>query len=208
MANGTPIRIHDILDAEAFVGRCIHTSGIQLPKDERADLHAEGMLILWELSVRYQDQRPGYDKPGRFSGYAAAYLPKRLQDAWLRMHPEHLVRRGSDGRRQVTYGTRGLSLETDEMPQMAATHTLAPLQQHLADDHPVAHSPLLANALADLPLRYRFGGLARRMLELVDAGVICTDTIAHELRIDRGQVLAVQSAVASSIHRQQRAQAA
>ena len=208
MANGTPIRIHDILDADAFVGRCIHTSGILIPQDERADLHAEGMLILWELSVRYEEQRPGYNQPGRFSGYAAAFLPKRLQDAWLRMHPEHLVRRGPDGRRQVTYGTSGLSIETDELPQMAATYTVNALAEHLAEDHPVHHSALLTSALADLPLVHRRGGYARRMLELVDSGVICTDTIAHELQIDRRDVLAIQGAVASSIHRQQRAQAA
>jgi len=88
-----PIRLYDIDDAEAFVFATLKrfevAVGFSLPDHEREDLAAEGLAILCDLAKRYEPHRAGYAQPGRFSGYAAGVLPRRLGDRWHAWHPEH-----------------------------------------------------------------------------------------------------------------------
>lgn len=85
--------LFDVTDVEGFVAASLTRSHIITNRDEHDELIAEGITILYELAHRYQPHMPGYTTPGRFSGYAAALLPRRMQDAYYRMHPEHLARR-------------------------------------------------------------------------------------------------------------------
>lgn len=107
------VAIHDVADAYGFVAaQVMRAPGVPVIRDtdEAEELIAEGVTILFELADRFEPHRPGYDQPGRFSGYAAWALPKRLQTAWRRMHPEHRTRKLPDGRRTIEYGERPLSL--------------------------------------------------------------------------------------------------
>jgi hypothetical protein len=110
-----PTRIFDVANAEAFVERTIQASGISYRADEREELLAEGLVILLELAERYRPlpARPGIDKQaGRFSGYAAMFLPRRLGDAWHRWHPEHrYITDPATGRRRWHYDPAAISLD-------------------------------------------------------------------------------------------------
>lgn len=110
-----PVAIGDIANAEAFVQRAINKSGIDCSADEREVLLAEGLAILCELHEKYRPlpARPGIDKQaGRFSGYAAMFLPRRLGDAWHKMHPEHrYVTDPETGKRGWSYQQPMLSLD-------------------------------------------------------------------------------------------------
>ena len=107
------VALLDIDDVRAFVAAQVaKTPGVpMLHGDEADELIQEGLVILFELADRFQPHMPGYDKPGRFSGYAAWALPKRLQSAWRRMHPEHLTRKAPDGTRTLEYGLKPLSVD-------------------------------------------------------------------------------------------------
>jgi hypothetical protein len=85
----TPLRLHDVDDAEGFVAATISRSGIPFDPSEHQELMLEGLAILCELAAKYEPHRPGYKQAGRFSGYAAQFLPRRLGDAWHRLHPNH-----------------------------------------------------------------------------------------------------------------------
>lgn len=110
-----PIAILDIANAEAFVQRTIDRSGIEYSASEREELLAEGLTILCELAGKYKPlpMRPGIDKQaGRFSGYAAMFLPRRLGDAWHKMHLEHrYVTNPDTGKRGWYYDRPMLSLD-------------------------------------------------------------------------------------------------
>lgn len=107
-----PIALMDIANCEAFVQSTIDRAGIECAPGELEELLAEGLAILHELAARYQPQMAGYDRPGRFSGYAAMFLPRRLGDAWHRLHPEHRSVTDPDtGKRAWTYGAPTLSLD-------------------------------------------------------------------------------------------------
>lgn len=112
---GEPIAIGDIANAEAFVQRTIDRSGIEYSASEREELLAEGLTILCELARKYKPlpMRPGIDKQaGRFSGYAAMFLPRRLGDAWHKMHLEHrYVTNPDTGKRGWYYDSPMLSLD-------------------------------------------------------------------------------------------------
>ena len=110
---GRPIALHDVADVHAFVAAQVaNTPGVpMLHGDEADELIQEGIVILYELAARFQPHMPGYARPGRFSGYAAWALPKRLQSAWRRMHPEHLTRKAPDGTRSLEYGLKPLSVD-------------------------------------------------------------------------------------------------
>lgn len=84
-----PISLHDVVDVEAFVNATLNKSELGFLPAEREDLVAEGIALMVDLAQRYTPHRAGYAQPGRFSGYAAAFLPKRLGDAWHRLHEEH-----------------------------------------------------------------------------------------------------------------------
>lgn len=95
-----PIALFDIADVEGFVNATLNASGIDFQTWEREDLVAEGLVILFELARRFEPHRAGYASAGRFSGFAACYLPKKLGDAWHRNRPEHRYVTGEDGKRR------------------------------------------------------------------------------------------------------------
>lgn len=182
----TQITIHDIRDAEGYVAACMQRSRILFQPGEREELLAEGLVILYELADRYEPHRAGYRQPGRFSGYAAAYLPRRLEDAWHRLNPQHQARRNGDGRRVWDYGSTPMSLQHDDMPQIAAT----------AATIRVAEDSVVDRALDTMPHWDRM--IARPLVALLDDGYR-TDEIAARLGLARGEVTARQGAVASAI---------
>lgn len=115
--------LHDIDDIEGFVNATINswlrTSGIQLGLEERTELVGEGLLILAQLSDRYEPHREGYEQEGRFSGFAAQFLPRRLTDAWHRLNPHHEFATQPDGSRKWRYNPQAVSLDAmlDENPR-------------------------------------------------------------------------------------------
>lgn len=107
----TTVQLHDIEDVEGFVCATVERSGIQAPEHEREELVADGICILYSLAERFEPRRAGYGQAGRFSGYAAQFLPRRLGDAWHARHPEHARVEGSDGKRRWVYRETPISLE-------------------------------------------------------------------------------------------------
>ena len=108
----TPIRLDDIEDVHGFVANCLSRTGIYFGEaDEREDLIAEGVCILYELARAYEPRRAGYAQAGRFSGFAAQFLPRRLGDAWHKRHPNHRRVAGEDGKRRWVYQDAPISLE-------------------------------------------------------------------------------------------------
>jgi hypothetical protein len=108
----TTVALHDIDDVEGFVAATIERAGLGgLPKDEKEDLIADGIVILYTLAERFEPHRPGYAQAGRFSGFAAQFLPRRLGDAWHSKHPEHIRVVGEDGKRYWVYRERPISLD-------------------------------------------------------------------------------------------------
>jgi hypothetical protein len=90
------VSLYDVEDVEGFVNATLNRfeegdlpEWAKLSTDERQELVLEGITIMFELAERFEPHREGYAQAGRFSGYAAAFLPKRLGDAWHRLHPEH-----------------------------------------------------------------------------------------------------------------------
>lgn len=137
---GKPVAIMDVENAEAFCQRAIDRSGIPYGPDEREELLAEGLTILCELADKYRPlpARPGIDKQaGRFSGYAAMFLPRRLGDSWHKSHPNHrYVTDPETGKRGWYYGPEMLSLDG-----LAATHDEESRRQgvdaHLMNARPI-----------------------------------------------------------------------
>jgi hypothetical protein len=192
-----PVTLGDIRDAEGFVARTIHNSGRRLARDEFDELKAEGLVILCDLWDRFEPHRPGYEKAGRFSGYAAAFLPRRLEDAYNRLHPEHRVTRGPDGKREVAYGLAPVSLSGENAPDVGTQINLLGDEQFATVDA----------AVRLLPIEQR----------LVASGVISgfeqgysVDEIAriHRPPLDRSDVSRFRSAMASAITMVQRQEAA
>ena len=105
------VAIADVDDAEAFVLAAMKRTGLTLAPAEIEELLAEGLLILVKLHDTFEPIREGYDQPGRFSGYAAKFLPRKLLDAWHRLHPEHV--RSKDGWRYLDPPTH-LAVVQDE----------------------------------------------------------------------------------------------
>jgi hypothetical protein len=111
---GQPIRLMDVENLEAFVQRTIDRSQIDYSPQEREELLAEGLTIAYELAGKYKPlpMRPGIDEEaGRFSGYLAMFLPRRLGDFWHKSHAEHRYVTHADGSRGWTYGAPVLSLD-------------------------------------------------------------------------------------------------
>lgn len=105
------IDFRDVLNPIAFVHATITRSRRLLGPEEREELAAEGMAILCKLARDFEPQIDGYECAGRFSGFAAKYLPLKLEDAYHRLHPEHLLQTQEDGSRRYHYGERPVSLE-------------------------------------------------------------------------------------------------
>jgi hypothetical protein len=109
--NGRPVSLHDIADVRRFVCATLNASRIRFDEDEFEDLVGEGIAILYQLAETYKPHLPGYEQEGRFSGYAACYLPRRLGDVWHTMHPEHIYRTREDGSREYEYVPKAISLD-------------------------------------------------------------------------------------------------
>lgn len=78
----TSFPLHDIRDAEGFVKATLKQSGIRFTREQHEHMVAEGLAELVKLADRFEPHRPGYEQPGRFSGYAAKYLRLRLDRSW------------------------------------------------------------------------------------------------------------------------------
>ena len=115
----TPISFYDVRDPSAFVHANINkwtrptaTRGpIVISTEEHEELHAEGMAIMCKLARDFRPHIDGYEHEGRFSGYAAMFLARKLGDAWHRMHSEHLLISENGGPRRWDYRERAVSLE-------------------------------------------------------------------------------------------------
>ncbi len=107
----TYVALHDITDVEGFVANSLERSDIKFDTAEKEELLAEGICILLELSEKFEPHRAGYATSGRFSGFAAQFLPRRLGDAWHSRHPEHRRIAGEDGKRRWTYQQAPVSLD-------------------------------------------------------------------------------------------------
>lgn len=201
--------LYDVDDIESFVAASLTRSHIIYNRDEHDELIAEGITILYELAARYQPHMPGYQHPGRFSGYAAALLPRRMQDAYYRLHPEHTARR-VNGRKIREHGQPPISLqapihhEGHELTRngqaagpitvadhMAlATHALDPtLHTHHHQDTDPTALPLVASAMSLIPTEARHH--ARPILGHLTDGTP-TDQIARALGTTRGHVVRVR----------------
>lgn len=106
-----PVALEDIDDVEGFVNATLNASGIEFHADEREELVAEGILLLYVLHARFERRRAGYQQDGRFSGFAAMYLPRKLGDAWHRGRPEHRYVTGPDGKRHWQFFKAHVSLD-------------------------------------------------------------------------------------------------
>lgn len=192
----TSIQLYDVKCAESFVAANIHKSGV-IVRDphEREDLLAEGLTILLELASKYEPHRPGYEKAGSFAGYAAKFLPGRMRDAYYALHPEHIARRDADGRRFYEWGDKPMSLQHEDMPQLAATAAVYAMPSIVGTCWDPG--PTVSAALARVPSEHG-GFIARPVVELIDEG-FSPDEIAKKLRMDRGAVSAVTGAVGSAI---------
>lgn len=123
----TTVQLHDIDDVEGFVCATIERSGIQAPEHEREELIADGIRIIYDLAERFEPHRPGYSQPGRFSGYAAQFLPRRLGDAWHSRNAEHVRVVNEGGKRSWAFRERPISLDQYLAPP-------APEEQHRRTD--------------------------------------------------------------------------
>lgn len=113
MIGGPPIVLLDIGNCEAFVQRTIDRSAITYGPSEREELLSEGLTQLYELAGKYNPGVGGRDATNsRFSGYAAMFLPRRLGDAWHKMHPEHrYITNPTTGKRGWYYDRPAISLD-------------------------------------------------------------------------------------------------
>jgi hypothetical protein len=154
-------RLRDVANVEGFAAaaldRVIRKHALAIDAEERAELLAEGIAILYELANRYEARRPGYAREGSFAGYAAVMLPKRLADAWHAMHPEHRRISTEQGRRW-SYGQPPVALE-DAGP-LAALDAAAESARSEVDR--------LDEALALIPAWERFA--IRAMIDLAGEG--------------------------------------
>lgn len=97
-------RLHDIQDVQAFAGEHLKLTGLTLGHDEREEMHAEAIALLYHLEN-------AWDGRGRFSGYASRYLPARIISAWRKQHREHSYRSTPDGGRAWDWGQAPDSLD-------------------------------------------------------------------------------------------------
>lgn len=112
------VALHDVADVEGFVNATINRfeqgnrpEWARIARDEREELVLEGIAIMYHLADRYEPRRGNHTQDGRFSGFAAFYLPKRLGEAWHRLHAEHRYVTGKDGKREWVYLQPALSIE-------------------------------------------------------------------------------------------------
>lgn len=189
-----PVALHDIKDVESFVAANIHRSKVIFhDRGEREQFLADGVAILFELADKYRSRLDGYAQDGSFAGYAARFLPGRMRDAFHALHPEHIARRDADGRRVYEYGERPMSLQHEDMPQLAATlaYMVATMVSATAWDP----GPTVSAALARVPADFF---MARRVVQDIDDG-FSPDEIARRRRMNRSAVALTTAAVGSAI---------
>jgi hypothetical protein len=108
----SPFALRDVDDVENFVAATINRALPGLDESEFEELKLEGLAIMCELHKKFEPRREGYQQDGRFSGFAAMYLPRKLGDAWHRLHPEHrYVTDPESGRRSWIYDQAPVSLD-------------------------------------------------------------------------------------------------
>jgi hypothetical protein len=175
----------DVRDPRGFVAACIQKSWVRPSAEQREDLIAEGLMILCGLAARYEPHREGYAQPGRFSGYAARYLPLRMQDAWQQMNPTVTNRDAESGTREVEF-LEHASLNVRVHADLTATYGLA------------QSFDTLGAALDRVPEPWCASNMHRRVVEGLGAGLGVVE-IARELGVKRNDVVDIRSAVASAI---------
>lgn len=210
------VQVRNIRDAEAFVQRAISRAWVIQPNspEERADIVAEGLCLLLELSERFEEHRPGYEHPGSFSLYATKYLPLRLADAWAKMRREHRFGKDADGRRFVEFGEPALSLNVGVEQAATQSEGGAPLHNRCtgyADGWLAVHDPEPDTPVASgwsPPARVHDAMLtawpatsidrARGVLATMQDGYTVAET-ALLLGMRRGEVDEIRATVASAL---------
>jgi DNA-directed RNA polymerase specialized sigma24 family protein len=74
-----PLALHDIDDAERFVGSIVGRSGLKLSWDAREDLEQFLLTTAWEISLTFEPRRSSVG----FSTYCGTILRRRTHD-WVR----------------------------------------------------------------------------------------------------------------------------
>lgn len=124
----TTVAIHDpqrcdprycVHDVEGFVNATINAfergdrpEWAAIRGGEREELVLEGIAIMYQLERRYEPQRGNHAQGGWFSGFAAYFLPKKLGEAWHRLHENHrYVTDPETGKRRWVYLQEASSLD-------------------------------------------------------------------------------------------------
>lgn len=105
------IALRDVHDVYGFAAATLRRTGLAVAPDERDDLVAEGVVLLYDLERSFEPHREGYAQAGSFAGFAARYLPKRMRDVWHQRHEEHSYATEDDGTRRWRYGEAAVSLD-------------------------------------------------------------------------------------------------
>lgn len=93
------------------------------------------MMLLYAMAKNYKHQMDGYDKPGRFSGYAIKFLPRQIAREWHRQQEHHLYRKQPDGTRKWEVMQPPISYESataenaQEGQKRRVEHTMRTIQQ-------------------------------------------------------------------------------
>lgn len=104
------VELGDIKEAYGFVAKCIAKSGIKVQGEEYDEMMCEGIVILCALHDRYDASKDTGPKAS-FAGYAWYLLPRKLKDAWHKLHPEHVMRTQPDGKRKYEYHQAPVSID-------------------------------------------------------------------------------------------------
>lgn len=104
------VSLRDIVDVEAFVIMCIKRSGAPVRPPEYEDLVAEGIVILYAMEQKYIPKMDGYEKEGRFSGYAVKWMPRKMKEAWRRSR-EDVQSTTVDGKRRLRFYAHAVSYD-------------------------------------------------------------------------------------------------
>lgn len=105
------VSLYDIDDVEAFIVMCIKRSGAPVKTYEYEDIKAEAICILYGMASKFIPQMEGYSQPGRFSGYAIKYMPRKIREAWHRIHEEAQLKTMPDGKREYVYYKQAVSYD-------------------------------------------------------------------------------------------------
>lgn len=198
----TTVCLGNVRDIEGLVAHTIRRSRIRLSREEHEELLAEGIAIVCDLWSRFVPHRDGYEHAGTFSGYVGSLLPKRLDDAYHKLHPEHRASRDEGVR--FEYGQAPMSLFGESVGEIVATgawERLGPSEYDNLPRHPGASMvasipyempPFMASSCAHLPISQR--GRAKAMVGHMARG-LGIDEIAGLMRMDRGDVSELRATV-------------